>query len=227
MFQTIEGSGRNGTGGRDQRTASLRTAKERILRAADASALTDEELLAALLGIRVDEAGRLLKLQGGRLLRLFSEGPWAVAALSPARRTRFLAVRELACRLAAERVCRSEPLLHLEDMAHYLALRYSVRDQEVLGALFLSTSGTLLAEGEIYRGTLDSARVEPREILKRRSSRGRRRLRRLPHLSERGSLPEPRRPGLHSQSRRGGPRDRHPLARPSRPRGGRVLGLRQ
>ncbi len=167
MLQTIEVSGRNGKGGPGLGTASLRTVEERILRAGDAAALADEELLAALLGIRVDKAAQLLELQASQLFRLFSAGPWAVAALSRARRARFLAVRELACRMAAERVSWSEPLLRQEDMVRYLSLRYSVRDQEVFGALFFNTSGVLLAEGEIYRGTLDSAKVEPREILKR------------------------------------------------------------
>jgi len=86
VFQTIEVSGRNGTGGWGLGTASLQTAEEQVLRAGDAAALADEELLAALLGIWVDSAAQLLELHGGQLLRLFAEGPWAVAALSRARR---------------------------------------------------------------------------------------------------------------------------------------------
>jgi DNA repair protein RadC len=139
--------------------------EERILRGGAAS-LTDQELLVALFGIDVESARHLLDLHGGHLLRLFSGGPWASSSLSPLHRSKFLAAQELACRLAAERIPRIDSLCRPEDVARYLALRYAVRDQEILGALFLSNSGALLRANEIYRGTLDSIRVEPREILK-------------------------------------------------------------
>ena len=145
--------------------AEAHTPEERILRGGAAS-LTDQELLVALLGIDGESARHLLELHGGQLLRLFSGGPWASSSLSPLHRSRFLSAQELACRLAAERIPKNDPLLRTDDMVRYLGLRYSVRDQEILGALFLSNSGALLLDSEIYRGTLDSIRVEPREILK-------------------------------------------------------------
>jgi DNA repair protein RadC len=128
--------------------------------------LNDQELLAALFGMDVSSADRLLELHAGQLFRLFSGGSWAVSSLRPTQRARFLAARELACRLAAERLPQSDPLLRPEDMARFLSLRYCVRDQEVLGVLFLTNSGQMISHGEIYRGTLDAAKVEPREILK-------------------------------------------------------------
>jgi DNA repair protein RadC len=50
-------------------------------------------------------------------------------------------------------------------IARYLVLRYAVRDQEVMGALFLDARHRLLAESEIFKGTLVRAATEPRPIL--------------------------------------------------------------
>ena len=58
------------------------------------------------------------------------------------------------------------------DLARFLALRYQQRDQEVMGALFLSARRPLLGDKEIYRGILHRAAVEPREILKECLNRG-------------------------------------------------------
>lgn len=51
-------------------------------------------------------------------------------------------------------------------VASYLALRYGVNDQEVMGALYLDTRNRLIKEMELYRGTVNRAAVEPRLILK-------------------------------------------------------------
>jgi DNA repair protein RadC len=51
-------------------------------------------------------------------------------------------------------------------VATYLALRYCGLDQEVMGALFLDTKNHLLAEREIFRGTLSRTAVEPRAVIK-------------------------------------------------------------
>lgn len=147
-------------------SAGTHPPEDRILRTGSAESLSDQELLATVLGIDVESAHDLLKLHTGELLRLFSRGSLADFTLSQTHRAQFLAVRELACRLAAERIPAKDPLCRLEDMARYLSLRYSARDQEILGALFLSNTGTLILHSEIYRGTLTCARVEPREILK-------------------------------------------------------------
>ena len=58
------------------------------------------------------------------------------------------------------------------SVARYVSLRYGIRDQEVMGAIFVDIRNRLLAEREIYRGTLNRAAVEPREILKEGLIRG-------------------------------------------------------
>jgi len=147
-------------------SAETHPLEDRILRTGGAESLSDQELLATVLGIDAVSARDLLELHAGELLRFFSRGSLAGFSLNPAHRARFYAVREIACRLAAEHIPKNDPLCRPEDLARYLNLRYGVRDQEILGALFLSNSGTLILHSEIYRGTLSCAKVEPREILK-------------------------------------------------------------
>lgn len=50
-------------------------------------------------------------------------------------------------------------------VASYLALKYGMDGQEVMGALYLDTRNRLVAERELYRGTVNRAAVEPRKIL--------------------------------------------------------------
>jgi len=168
MRQTSEVVGRERWEGRIVRwkAPAERDSPEDLILRAGAETLSDQELLAALLGVDVTSAERLLELQGGKLGRLFSAESGAVLSLSPVRRARFLAARELACRLAEARVPESDPLKRPEDLARYLNLRYSLRDQEILGALFLSSSGKVLLHCEIYRGAFSRTCAEPREILK-------------------------------------------------------------
>jgi DNA repair protein RadC len=84
-----------------------------------------------------------------------------------------LAAVEMARRLARERLPLKEPLLaRPAEVARYLALRFRERDQEVVGALFLDARHRWLGEREIFRGTLQRAAVEPREILKEALLRG-------------------------------------------------------
>lgn len=52
------------------------------------------------------------------------------------------------------------------DVARYLALRYRVLDQEVLGALYLDQSLRVIRVEEICRGTINRLCVEPRAILR-------------------------------------------------------------
>jgi DNA repair protein RadC len=77
-----------------------------------------------------------------------------------------LAAVEIACRIAQAGVPDREPLSKPANVARYLALRYGLLDQEVLGALYVNARHQLTAERELYRGTLSRASVEPRAILR-------------------------------------------------------------
>lgn len=86
--------------------------------------------------------------------------------LGGAKAASLLAAVEIGRRLARAEAIDGAALGAPAAVASYLALRYRLRDQEVLGALYLDTRNRLIAERELYRGTLNRAAVEPRAILK-------------------------------------------------------------
>jgi DNA repair protein RadC len=152
--------------------------RERLL-AHGGSGLSDSELVAVLLrtGVRgrsaLDLARELLVAAGGlaglvggeaRVLRRSGLGDAKLAAV--------LAAVELAARLARSQLPDREPLTSPAAVARYLLLRYGRADQEVMGALYLDSRNRLLAEREVYRGTLARAAVEPRGLLKEALLRG-------------------------------------------------------
>lgn len=137
-------------------------------------ALTDTELVAIVLrtgkrGLSVIDLARSLVNEWGGLAGLLGVTPESLrrAGLGPAKSAGLLAAIEIGRRLARARLPEREPLANAEAVASYLGLRYSLKDQEVMGALYLDTRNRLIAEGEIYRGTLNRAAAEPRAILKR------------------------------------------------------------
>ncbi len=94
----------------------------------------------------------------GNLLRQRGVGDVKAATL--------LAAVELGQRLARARVVDREILSHPAAIANYVSLRYVSDDQEILGALYLDVRNRLIAESDIFRGTLSRAAVEPRAIMK-------------------------------------------------------------
>ena len=61
------------------------------------------------------------------------------------------------------------PLLHEDetpDINNYLKLKLSTREHEVFGVLFLDKTDRLVADEEMFRGTVDTANVFPREVVK-------------------------------------------------------------
>ncbi len=146
--------------------------RERLLRNGS-SAASDTELVAILLrtGRRglsvVDLARRLLKEWNG-LAGLPALTPEVLrsSSVGPAQSATLLAAVELGRRLARARLPERQPLTNAEAVARYLGMRYALRDQEVMGALYLDTRNRLIREREIYRGTLSRAAAEPRAVLK-------------------------------------------------------------
>lgn len=143
-----------------------------------ARALSDGELLAVLLrtgrsGASALEVARELLMAHGGLSGLESVDPREIRRLGvgPAKAASLLAALEIGRRLAREQLP-DEPLTRPAEVVRYLQLRYSERDQEVMGALFLNLRNRLIGEREIYRGTIDRASVEPREVLKEALLRG-------------------------------------------------------
>lgn len=146
--------------------------RERLLRAG-AAALSDAELIAVLLrtgrrGASALALARDLLQQSGGLVGLLGMSAEVMRrdGLGPAKTAALLAGLELGRRVARAEIPDKDPMTHPEVVARYLFLRFGVRDQEIMGALYLDTRNRLLAESETFRGTLNRAAVEPGALLK-------------------------------------------------------------
>jgi len=147
--------------------------RERLLRQGSA-ALSDTELVAVLLrtggpgrsALRL--AGDLLHENGGLAGLLVSHAGdlRRPGAIGPAKVASVLAAVEIGRRLARSQL---PDRLHLADpleVADYLRVNYADRHQELFGALYLDARGRLIAERELYRGTLQRVLAEPRQVLR-------------------------------------------------------------
>ena len=139
-----------------------------------AASLSDAELLAIFLrtGLpgtsAVDLARELLSRFGGLrgLLRASREEFCTGRGLGDAKFVQLQACVEMSRRYLAEEM-KAKPALNSPQGARdYLVARLRDLDREVFGALFLDAQHQVLAFEELARGTLDSAAVYPREVLK-------------------------------------------------------------
>ncbi len=71
-------------------------------------------------------------------------------------------------RVVAERPTLGRP----EAIAEYLIARHRCLDQEILGAVYVDLHNRLIADVEIFRGTLNRLAVEPRVVLRQALERG-------------------------------------------------------
>lgn len=148
--------------------------REKLL-ARGAGALSDAELLAIFLGSglpsrdAVQTARELLQAQGS-LRALLDREPAALArlrGLGPARACKLNAALELGRRHLATALERGTLLSDPDAAGRYFAQRLRHHTQEVFAALFLDTRHRALAFEELFSGTLDSAQVHPRELVRR------------------------------------------------------------
>ncbi len=146
--------------------------RERLLRNGS-SGLSDTELVAILLrtgrpGLSVLDLAREVLRGSGGLGGLLGSSSQELRRMGvgPAKAASLLATVELARRMARAELPERDLLTHPEAVATFLALRYGLQGQEVMGALFLDTRNRLIQDNEIFRGTLNRAAVEPRAILK-------------------------------------------------------------
>jgi DNA repair protein RadC len=149
--------------------------RERLLRLGP-GALSNEELLALLLrtGIpgesALDRARSLLASHGG-LVGLAALAPGELVSergIGPTRAAAIAAAVEIARRLPAQALAGRDLLNEPRLVKEFLRSSLTDDAQERTGALYLNARNRLLRnDPEIYRGTLDRAVVEPREILRR------------------------------------------------------------
>lgn len=138
------------------------------------SVLSDAELLAVFLrtGMRgksaVDLARDILQQSGGlrNLFGLNAKQLTEIDGLGPAKSAQLLAIMEMARRyLSAE--LHSRPVLGSPKATReFLQLKLRARPQEVFCALFLDAQNRMIAFEELFSGSVDSASVYPREVLR-------------------------------------------------------------
>ncbi len=148
--------------------------RERLLQAG-AAALADAELLALFLrtglpGCHVVElAQRLLTKHGGLagLLALPARELLGAPGLGPAKAAQLLAALELG-RRSLECGLRRESVLNDPARAgEFIAMKLRHHPNEVFAVAFLDTQLRLLAFEEMFRGSIDSTEVHPRELVRR------------------------------------------------------------
>ncbi|MFK7815041.1 MAG: DNA repair protein RadC [Gammaproteobacteria bacterium] len=139
-----------------------------------ANALSDAELLAIFLrtGVKgksaVDLARELLMDFGGlrQLLCADLETFCQAKGLGIAKFTQLQACLEMSRRFLAETLEREGPLTNPDDAKQFLHMRMRDYKQEVFACLFLDTKNRVIKFEELFTGTLNSAEVHPREVVK-------------------------------------------------------------
>ncbi len=140
-----------------------------------ATALSDAELLAIFLrtgvaGITaVDLARDLLGRFGGlrQLLDADRHDFCAAKGLGSAKFAQLQAVLEMARRHLHERLQRGDALTSPALTRQFLQVQLRDEPHEVFAVLYLDSQHRVLAFEPLFRGTLDSAAVYPREVVKR------------------------------------------------------------
>ncbi len=153
--------------------------RERLLEQG-AAALSDAELLAIFLrvGVKgmsaVDLARTLLGQFGHSLARLAAATPQEltrVNGIGPAKAAQLVATLELARRGLREEM-RTRPALGAPAAVRdWLRLRLAPLHHEVFLALWLDAQNRLIADDELFRGTLTQTSVYPREVVKQALAR--------------------------------------------------------
>jgi DNA repair protein RadC len=140
-----------------------------------ADALTDAELLAIFLRVGVKGksalalAQELLKEFGDlrSLLGADQQRFCAAKGLGDAKYVQLQACVELSKRYLRQCLQRGDALSNPQDTRNYLLSELGGRGYEVFACLFLDNKNRVIKFEEMFIGTLDSASVYPREILKR------------------------------------------------------------
>lgn len=141
---------------------SPETPLDRLTRAG-IQALSDAELVSLLIDAAAPKASMLLR-DG---LPAFARASWSGPRQPVTRRqaARIIASLELNRRLASIKDDR-QPVSDPELLARSLLTRYAHHVQERLGAVYLDSKNRVLREREIYIGTLNSATVSTRDVLR-------------------------------------------------------------
>lgn len=148
--------------------------REKLLEHGSAS-LSDAELLAIFLRTGVSgksavDLARHLITEFGSLRALLEADLNAFCrplGLGPAKFTQLQAVLEMGRRHLAERLRRDSALESPQAVRDYLKSLLRHEPHEVFGCLFMDSKHRMLAFEVLFRGSIDSASVYPRQVVKR------------------------------------------------------------
>ncbi|MCH1931953.1 DNA repair protein RadC [Shewanella sp. A25] len=138
-----------------------------------AAQLTDAELLAVLLrnglsGLNAVDLARSLIVEFGGLRGLLCASKHQVCRLpgvGPVKYAQLQAAAELARRVAQENLQRGQVLTNPDLTRDYLMRQLADRSYEVFAILLLDSQHRVIQFVELFRGTIDSASVYPREVV--------------------------------------------------------------
>ncbi len=147
--------------------------REKLLNLGVAS-LSDAELLAIFLqsgtaGRSAVDVAREALGHFGSLSKLLSSDKKSFCAFNgfgEARYTLLQAAMEVSRRHMLEAIQNTDVLSSPQDVRDYLSLNLAGLPHEVFSALFLDNRHRVIAYQELFRGTIDSAAVYPREVVK-------------------------------------------------------------
>ncbi|PIQ86184.1 MAG: hypothetical protein COV74_05775 [Candidatus Omnitrophica bacterium CG11_big_fil_rev_8_21_14_0_20_45_26] len=147
--------------------------RERLL-AQGTEALSDAELLAIILrhGVQGKDAialGRDLLSQHGGFRELLSKGVRDLSrtkGLGKAKIASLLALSEITKRTLREKIIGKSFIRDPESILDYLYVSLRDRKREVFKVIFLNKANQIIGEKDLFEGTVDSAAVHPREIVK-------------------------------------------------------------
>ena len=148
--------------------------REKLL-ALGSSSLSDAELLAIFLRTGVSgksavDLARHLLAEFGSLRALLEADLGSFSrqlGLGPAKFSQLQAVLEMGRRHLAERLRRDSALESPQAVRDYLKALLRHEPHEVFGCLFLDSKHRMLAFEVLFRGSIDSASVYPRQVVKR------------------------------------------------------------
>ena len=151
--------------------------REKLL-ARGAHALSDAELLAIFLrtgvaGKTALDLARELLVDFGGLRALLEASPERVCrsrGLGKAKYVVLQASLELGRRHLAERVARADVLSNPEATRDFLMAHLRNHTQEVFACLFLDNRHRVISFDEMFYGTINSASIHPREVVRRAMS---------------------------------------------------------
>jgi len=139
-----------------------------------AKALSNAELLAIFLrtGVQgmsaIDLAESLLGRFGGLgpLLKADQDSFCAAKGLGPAKYCQLQATLELTKRYLEEELQQNPIFTKPKQVEDYLAVQMKAYQREVFSVLLLDTRHQLLGYHELFHGTIDTASVHPREVVR-------------------------------------------------------------